>query len=205
MRAARAGVTVACALVALAGCGSDDGGAGTGGPIPITGGAGPTGGTMITGGAGPTGGTMVTGGAGATGGAGVAGAGMTGGTGATGAPTFTAIYNEIFGVTCGGPTCHTGGQGMLFMNEQAATYTSLVGVAAMGRNLPGGMFGMVDCGTTGLMRVVAGDPDNSLLVKKLEATMNDQPCGQPMPIGSKLTAAQITQIRTWIMNGAAND
>jgi hypothetical protein len=61
----------------------------------------------------------------------------------------------------------------------------------------------MDCKDSGLKRVVAGDPDMSLLMLKIEGM---QPCGTQMPPnGSMLSAEQIDQIKTWIMNGAMND
>lgn len=187
-------------LIAASGCGGDDGNtAGTGGLTP-------TGGAAATGGVGGT-----TGGVGGTTGGtgGMAGmAGTTGGTGATfvpGSPTFSAIFQEVIiatGCNAGG-LCHGGtlGQANLLMNDQAGAHAALVGVAAMGMSDPRLM--LPNCVDSGMMRVVAGQPDMSLLVKKLEGTM--PPCGQPMPPTGPLSAAQVTQIRTWIMNGALND
>ncbi len=137
------------------------------------------------------------------GGAGQGGGGGAGG-GAADQATFSAIYTDIIVATgCNGsPLCHGGATGgNLIMNGKAATYAALVGVAAMGTNLIPGK--TPDCKDSGLERVVPGDPDNSLLVKKIEQT---PPCGDPMPpTGVKLADAQIQLIRTWIQNGAKDN
>ena len=162
---------------------------------------------MVTGGAGPTGGVMPTGGT--TAGAAGTMAGATGGTGPTftpGSPTFTAIFEEIIvGIGCnGGGFCHGGsvGQANLTMHDQASAHAALVGVAAMGMTDPRLM--LPNCVDTAMMRVVAGNPDMSLLVKKIESMTPS--CGQPMPPNPPLLdAAKVAQVRAWIMNGALND
>jgi outer membrane protein assembly factor BamB len=120
-----------------------------------------------------------------------------------GSATWTAIFQEIIaGTGCnGGVSCHAGtAAGNLLMKTQADAYTALVGVAAMGMNVPAGG---TNCKDTNMQRVVAGDPTNSLLYQKISAAM--PPCGAHMPPGGNLTAAQISQIQTWIMNGAMNN
>ncbi len=190
----RSSLAFAALLLTAGGCGVDDGNpAGTGG--------------LVTGGVAPTGGMTVT--AGVSGAAGMAGA--TGGTGATfvpGSPTFSAIFQEIILADgCnGGGLCHGGtlGQANLLMNDQAGAYAALVGVAAMGMTDPRLMLGLPNCVDTGMMRVVAGQPDLSLLMKKVEGAM--PPCGTQMPPNPPpLAPEKIAQIRTWIMNGALND
>jgi hypothetical protein len=76
---------------------------------------------------------------------------------------------------------------------------NLVGVMAMGMNTMGGMTNCVD---SGLMRVKAGDPDNSLLVQKVSGS---PPCGIAMPPGGMIKPENLTLLRTWIQNGANND
>ena len=118
------------------------------------------------------------------------------------APTFSAIYEEIIVAEgCSGSAiCHGADIGHLMMSDKATAYAALVDVDAMGENLVKNMG--KDCKDSGLKRVLPGDPDNSLLVKKLEST---QPCGLPMPFGKMLTQEQIDQVRTWIKNGANDD
>jgi hypothetical protein len=62
-------------------------------------------------------------------------------------------------------------------------------VRALART-PGGTSG---CAGSGLQRVVAGDPDASLFVAKLEHT---QTCGEPMPnAGTQLPADKLQSVR----------
>ncbi|HEY2732797.1 MAG TPA: PQQ-binding-like beta-propeller repeat protein [Polyangiales bacterium] len=120
----------------------------------------------------------------------------------TGAPTFSGVYSDIIqGTGCAGSTlCHGGSGGHLNMTDKQGAYAALVNVAAMGQNLltDSGL----NCSDSGLLRVKPSDPDESLLVQKLE---NKQPCGSAMPPGGMLTGAQIEQVRMWIQNGAHDD
>ena len=117
----------------------------------------------------------------------------------SGAPTFSAIYKEIIvAKSCAGSAlCHAGDVGHLQMKDAESTYTALVDVKAMGENAPGASG--PDCKDSGLLRVVPSKPEESLLLLKLEGT---QPCGDPMPIGEKLSDEQISQVRAWIKDGA---
>lgn len=57
----------------------------------------------------------------------------------------------------------------------------------------------------GMAFVVAGDPDASFVVDKLEGTMPAS-CGMQMPRGrTPLSAANLATIRTWISEGALNN
>jgi hypothetical protein len=137
--------------------------------------------------------------AGAAAGMGGGGAGMGG---PIGQPKWSSIFTEIIaGTGCnGGFTCHQGAAaGMLQMTDASATYDALVGKPAMGMNFPGTNPGTTNCKDSGMMRVVAGQPDMSLLVNKIEKVM--PACGGPMP-PQPLTAAQQQQVRMWIMMGA---
>ena len=54
--------------------------------------------------------------------------------------------------------------------------------------------------TAGVLRVAAGDPDNSYLIQQLEGTAA---VGERMPFGgTPLDQAVIDDIRLWIENGA---
>lgn len=55
----------------------------------------------------------------------------------------------------------------------------------------------------GWVRVVAGDPDGSLLYQKLLDTTVET--GNRMPLNGQLEAGQIETIRVWIAEGAKND
>jgi hypothetical protein len=88
----------------------------------------------------------------------------------------------------------------LGLSDKTVAYTGLVGVMAMGAEGAGAAAG--GCAGMPFVRVKAGDPDNSLLVQKLEGK---QTCGKEMPIGGMLKADQIKLVRDWIMAGAKND
>src|SRR5262245_44927872 len=114
-------------------------------------------------------------------------------------PTFSSIQSEIFEngdssgrVAC--TNCHNAafsqfnGSGLNLTH--AVAYANLVGVAS--RTKPG------------TVRVVAGDPENSYLIHKLEGRPGI--VGSRMPLnGPYLTAGQIEVIRRWIELGARND
>lgn len=133
-------------------------------------------------------------------------AGATGDTGPTGVPTFTALFTEIFVPRCSGPICHSGTSGgNLVMTDKEEAYQALVSSPAEGVTLPGICEGMPpNCADLGVLRIAPGDPENSLLLDKVE---NPQPrCGCPMPTSPPpLSEAEVEQIRMWIMLGAPND
>ena len=60
-----------------------------------------------------------------------------------------------------------------------------------------------ECIENGGLRVDPGNPDNSLLMNKING--GDVVCGTNMPITGMLEPDQIDRIRTWIADGAAND
>ena len=180
-------VTIAMlgALVLLA-CGGDDG-------------TGSMAGMGATGSGGKAGG-----GTGGMAGAGTGGAG-TGGMASTGPlePKFSVIYEKVI-PKCGGPFCHTGSAGgNLTMDTKDNAYKNLVGIAAMGMNLPNATNPM-NCKDSGLTRVVAGDPEMSLLYIKVRLD-KDVPCGSRMPTGGMLTQVEVDAIKDWITAGAKDD
>jgi hypothetical protein len=131
---------------------------------------------------------------GSSGSAGPAQAGAGGSAGAaappTYAPRFSAIYSEILqGAHCTIPTCHGTA---LALDSMASAYTSLVGATSTGPI----------CGGSGKVLVMAGAPDQSLLVQKLREA---PPCGDRMPPGNPLNDQQLNQVVTWVQNGAKND
>ncbi|MDG2303541.1 MAG: PQQ-binding-like beta-propeller repeat protein [Candidatus Binatia bacterium] len=108
--------------------------------------------------------------------------------------TFTSIYSDIFvSAGCAGGSCHGSGAGELSFASQAVAYDELVGVDAEGP----------ECIENGGLRVDPGNPDNSLLMNKING--GDVVCGTNMPITGMLEPDQIDRIRTWIADGAAND
>lgn len=119
---------------------------------------------------------------------------------AQGAPAWSAIFRDIIVAKgCQGASlCHGGQAGKLMMTTRAAAYDNLVGKAAMGMSA-----GRPSCVDSGLMRVVPGDPDNSLLMQKVRGTHS---CGDLMPPNPPMLAqAELDQIQMWIMLGAPND
>jgi mono/diheme cytochrome c family protein len=106
--------------------------------------------------------------------------------------TLAQLQQSIFTPTCSG--CHTGGgsslPGSMNLSNAAATYAALVGVAST--EIPS------------ILRVTAGDPDNSYLVDKIEGSPGI--VGSRMPQGgAPLSATLIANVRTWIAEGAQNN
>lgn len=149
--------------------------------------------------AGTSGGAGTTAAAGAGAGAGAAGSDAAAGGGAT----FTKVFEEILvGTGCGVGACHGNPNvpSKLGLSDRTDAYTGLVGVMAMGSEGPSAPES--GCANKPFVRVKAGDPDNSLLVQKLEGK---QMCGKEMPVGGMLKAEQIQLVRDWIMAGAMDD
>jgi hypothetical protein len=107
------------------------------------------------------------------------------------ATTFGQVY-AVLTSQCG--TCHTQlDDGDLDFSSRATAYSQLVGHAAAGP----------DCAGSGEVRVIAGEPDQSLLIQKLEGTSD---CGARMPEGRPpLPQSTIDEIRAWIAAGARNN
>ena len=56
------------------------------------------------------------------------------------------------------------------------------------------------------MRVLPGDPDQSFLIVKVEATAHSSEIGHPMPmVYPALTEDQVATVRQWIIEGAQNN
>jgi predicted CxxxxCH...CXXCH cytochrome family protein len=120
--------------------------------------------------------------------------------GAAGAPTFSAIYRELFcRVGCANIYCHgsRGANAGLSFETVPLAYAGLVGVPASRDSL---------CADSGLLRVEPREPDRSLLWLKLGG---HPPCGQPMPPPPEgypaASAEQLEQLRSWIDDGAQQD
>ncbi len=104
-------------------------------------------------------------------------------------PTFSEIQANVFTPTCATSTCHSGGAPSAGLNlESANSYTMLVGIPSSQ--------------DAGVMRVLAGNPDSSYLVQKLEGTASG---GGIMPPSGALDQATIDTIRQWITDGAIDD
>ena len=115
-------------------------------------------------------------------------------------PTFSSIQREIFETTDASgraacTQCHSdaGGRtpsgGMNLRHDLA--YATLVGIASRGK--------------PGAVRVVAGDPDHSYVVQKLEGAPGIVGERMPRTGGPYLTEGQISIIKRWIETGATND
>ncbi len=107
------------------------------------------------------------------------------------AASLDALQASVFTPSCAVSGCHTGPAGGnlpagLDLSSADASFTNLVGVASVQQAT--------------LLRVAAGDPDNSYLVQKLEGTAAS---GARMPLGAgALDQALINDIRQWIADGA---
>lgn len=112
--------------------------------------------------------------------------------------TWSSIYTKAFAPRCATAQCHDSAShaAALDMSSADIAYAALVGIAAA--QSEGGT-----CGASGLQRVKAGDPDNSLLMQKLDQT---QTCGSQMPLGSAaFTAPFLDPIRAWVNAGALDN
>jgi hypothetical protein len=114
------------------------------------------------------------------------------------------VHEQVLTAGCASPACHgnSSGPSKLGFADKMDAYTGLVGMKAMGMRAPGSMGPDMGCAGMAIDRVKAGDPDNSLLVQKLEKT---QKCGDQMPPGSMLKPEQIKLVRDWVKAGAMND
>jgi hypothetical protein len=137
------------------------------------------------------------------------------------APTMTAVYNEILTGRCAIPFCHLGiaGSPPIFTDPDSS-YHALVNAHASGTKCGPAMpeAGAGEGGTDGgagvegdaqspWILVVPGDPDASLLYRKIERPTPKDLCGDPMPGGGEqqLEDKDIQQIHDWIAKGAKND
>jgi hypothetical protein len=98
----------------------------------------------------------------------------------TGEPTFPSIYAEILSARCSGDGCHdTGAPGGVDFRSATAAFETLS------------------------TRVVAGDPDTSLLYQRLDPALCTGDC-KTMPLDrAVLPQAELDRIRQWILDGAA--
>lgn len=104
------------------------------------------------------------------------------------AATFARVESEVIKPSCSFSICHGGGSsgGLSLTGDAAADHAALVGVAS--HDKPDETL------------VIAGDPDNSYLIKKLTGAAGIE--GDPMPSTGALDDAQIQLIRDWIADGA---
>lgn len=108
--------------------------------------------------------------------------------------TFSSLATNVF-VGCSTQACHGGPTPSGNMNLEAdKAYASLVGAQPTNEQAR----------ADGLLRVTAGNPEKSFLVIKLHA-ITKPAYGAQMPLGGRLSTAQITAIHQWIEKGAPND
>jgi hypothetical protein len=114
-------------------------------------------------------------------------------------PAWGDIYERLVEKRCSNAVCHGDARaGELGLLAEADALTALVNVLPEGE----------DCVGNEHPFIVPGDPDASLLVHKLEGRdeTGAPVCGHIMPIGgSRVSAASIDAIRTWIAAGAMPD
>jgi mono/diheme cytochrome c family protein len=106
--------------------------------------------------------------------------------------TLAQLQSSIFTPICSG--CHTGGGSSLpssmNLTSASASFAALVGVASTEQ--------------PSVLRVSAGNPDASYLVRKIEGAAGIT--GGRMPLGgAPLDPALIANVRTWITEGAQNN
>ena len=104
-------------------------------------------------------------------------------------PSFSTTIQEIFNRrSCTSSSCHGTAQMAGLDLRSGTSFGELVGVRATSEPV---------------LRVISGDPGGSYLVIKLEGR---QSVGDRMPqTGSPLDSIDLTNIRNWISQGAANN
>ena len=100
---------------------------------------------------------------------------------------FKAVQ-QVFSQSCALPTCHStlAREGDLALDSEQVSYQNLVDRPAIHPQ------------ASGLMRVKSGDPENSLLIRKLRGLGP----GDRMPVGGQLPEDVIEIIEAWITRGA---
>lgn len=107
-------------------------------------------------------------------------------------PTLDQIQAVVFTPSCATAGCHTGPSGGVLpsgldLSDADASFMALVGVASTQNPV--------------LLRVAAGDADNSYLIQKLEGNAGFGAV-MPPPPRQALDPAVIAEIRQWITDGA---
>ncbi|HEY6881466.1 MAG TPA: hypothetical protein VI299_25750 [Polyangiales bacterium] len=103
--------------------------------------------------------------------------------------SFSSVY-AIISTSCTG--CHAAGKPLDLSTPELAL-AGMVGASAHYAACGGD-------GGTGRVVVVAGNPDESLLIQKLEGV---QTCGKQMPPKALLTSEQVAVFRAWVAAGAS--
>jgi hypothetical protein len=104
-------------------------------------------------------------------------------------PTLTTLDEEVFQGSCAFDSCHGGPapQAGLDLSSTSAAFATLVNV---------------DGEDADVVRVVPGDPDNSLLYQLLLVGVEE---ARQMPVGDQLPDNEIEAIRQWIEDGAEDN
>jgi len=110
-------------------------------------------------------------------------------------PTLAALEDNVFAPRC--HVCHYG------PNASAAGMDFSMGVRVVTVEVPA-MGSLCSGGAAGWVRIAPGDPEASLLYRKVKARGDPTaaPCGDSMPQGAALSAAEVEAIRQWIADGA---
>jgi hypothetical protein len=113
-------------------------------------------------------------------------------------PNWASIYERVIGPQCG-EACH--GPGGLDQREESGLDLSEMELAR--NELVSSEADGEDCMGEGTL-VVPGEPDSSLLVRKLEVPDDDpMQCGSRMPTGGPFLSQEVVDvIRQWIADGA---
>jgi glucose dehydrogenase len=129
--------------------------------------------------------------------AGAAGSGAAGSGATTSAPgSFAGIYTDILAKRCAGPVCHSGSSTGGSLNVMAGN-ASAVRMSLLNRPATGS-----ECAASGIPLVTPGQPDQSLLYRKLNGM---PPCGSRMPPTGALPQDELDRIKLWIANGALDN
>ncbi len=108
--------------------------------------------------------------------------------------TFESIYTKVFRASCAFSSCHAseGGKGGLSLGTIDEAYEQLVGVEPQNEAAR----------AQGLLRVDAGKPDNSFLLRKLGQPGPGEGSRMPASSAEPLPADVVNAIREWILAGA---
>lgn len=110
-------------------------------------------------------------------------------------PTWTSIYTDLLSTRCNSAICHGGNPdaGFRVLNDDpGGTLDSLLsGAASTATGL--------DCAEDGSALLVPGDPDASLLYRKITGSPT---CGDTMPPGGSISDENRMAIQQWIEDGA---
>lgn len=98
---------------------------------------------------------------------------------------FTAIRDDVLVPSCGTPGCHDSDAGGLTIDDLTVR---------------GDLVGVVSALNPANILVIAGDAENSYLVRKMEGRIPIN--GEPMPPPSGAEPDDIEAVRTWIDAGA---